>query len=141
MIIVPTTHLNKDKIIVEAIFTPEEKTNPLFSSTRESLRTTKQSIKTMDTTLTITKTLTSKEDPQTMLGILVDEIREKYCGDVITPPIKTIDTKTKEVIYETKDLTTNPQFKLGEVKLIETSIDDIVTPITPIKPVDPIIRK
>lgn len=140
MIIVPT-HIHSDKIIIEVIFTPTEKSGPLFSTTRETLRTTKQTIKTMDTTLTITKTLTPTDNPSTVLGQLVDEVREKYCGDVTPPKIESVDSKTKEVVYETKDLTSNPQFKLGEVTPIETSIDDVITPINPIKPTDPIIRK
>ena len=93
--------------------------------------------------LIITGEPIQNEPPITTLGRFVDEIREKYCGDVI--PV--IDEKTGEDIKDYKQI---PRFSIGRMETLETyeavkvEAEAIIAeaikeePIEPIKEEEPI---
>lgn len=145
MMIIPIQ--TEPDIILELHFTVEEKEHPLFQSVSSDI----SELKSVDVTPTQKETLeilkedkpetveyyiktvsypvNPKEDINLQLGRLVDMVREKYCGDVVSPEIQSIDTKTKEPIYETKDYTGIPQFTIGKIR----EITEVTKTIDPIK--------
>jgi len=147
MMIIPIQ--TEPDIILELHFTVEEKEHPLFQSVgndinqsksvtvsntkTEYMEVTKEEEDKPETIEYYTKTITSpvnpKEDITTQLGKLVDTIREKYRGDVVSPPIQSIDTKTKEPIYEEKDYTGIPRFTIGKI----TPVKEVTKTIEPTK--------
>ncbi len=128
MIIVPI-HTSNDKIIIEVIFTNEEKQDELFSPVRESIRSYKNQLKTIGNKIIIEREVLKTQDTQQVLGELVDTIREKYCGDVQQPEVKEINSKTKEVVYEEEDYTKIPQFTLGAIEPEKEPIKETIEPI------------
>lgn len=132
MMIIPIQ--TEPEIILELHFSKDEKEHPLFNTISEdinqlkSVEITSAQKETIEVakedkpetveyyTKTITIPLNPKEEITTQLGKLVDEVREKYCGDVKPPEIQSIDTKTKEPIYNEKDYTMIPQFTFGTIE-------------------------
>lgn len=123
MMIIPIS-TNPD-IVLELHFSKDEKEHPLFNSVSgevqklESVEVSKSVEKEDYYIKTVTYPVNPEEDINLQLGRLVDMVREKYCGDVVSPEIQSIDTKTKEPIYEEKDYKNIPQFTLGTIEPVK----------------------
>lgn len=147
MMIIPIQ--TSPEIVLELHFSKDEKEHPLFTTISSDINQSKSvtvsntKTKTLETlkeeedkpetieyyTKTIKTPLKPEEDITTQLGALVDEIREKYCGDVVSPEIQYIDTKTKEPIYEENDYTGIPRFTIGKI----TPVKEVTKTIEPTK--------
>lgn len=126
MIIVPLI-LNDQKTVLEVIFTPEEKEDPLFEPVKQSLEKADREIETLEDSIIITENFEKGESRHSALGKLVDEVREKYVGDIVfevekveertvTDPNTKKKVVTEEVVYKEKDYSNIPRFTLGRVR-------------------------